>query len=546
MQVVLSEAILRSIRHQASILVPPAKSAHVAEALAAGFGFASNAALRAALASEPRQSTQLHSPDDSAFATRLRTLSGIGSAPGILSRAVLASHAAADGPGYADLIDAQTFASESLRLFSQGAWRFNWRMGHTPIGIMDFVENHSEQDGDRFAPVLALGIATHAAVDPEVAGFLSEWMQDAIASRGKPDAQDSNRWGDFVYWALEPRIRAFLDKACRRWDGAMRLEDLPRKNRAARRASGPIAYPSAKVSVSGEGVTPLECGRVDIDGTTTLIGMATFAMYLEGVPKEQLNAFVGRCEPVGGDWDRVRSVVTAWVDANVPRSSDRPDPVRDATREPTTAWGRIVAMGLDEGSGDIHVEIDAERHPALYRARILDTENGRSREIASGMASDLDLDRLDAVSASFEGTIAFAEVPGSFDLVVRVHDAAGARKRAFANAEGKDTGAVLSEGVLFPMGPRAGQAVSRALEAQGLQGSIIGSDADLGLALMVAYRMADHVLLDVSKRAGLREDELDTIARGILGGVVHVIVGASMADRSAILDRLSPGTVPGV
>lgn len=544
MHVVLSEAILRTIRHQASTLLPAARSAHVAEALATGFGFGSNAALRAHLAEQPREATPLYSADDAAFATRLQALSGVAILPGSLTKAIVASHAAADGPGYADLIDSPAFASDSLRLFSQGAWRFNWRMGHTPIGVMDFIENYSVQDADRFAPILPLGIATHAAVDPELAGFLTEWLQDAIASRGKADAQASNRWGDFVYWALEPRIRAFLDKACRRWDGTMRLDAPVRSDRATRRAAGPVAYPNARISVSGSGLTAFECGRGDIDGTATLIGMATFAMYLEGVPKEQLNAFVQRCESVGGDWDRVRDVVTAWVAADVPRAANRPDPVRDATREPPTAWGRIVATAIEEGCRDIHVEIDAEKRPARYQARIHNRQGGRSGVIASGEVSELDIGQLDAIADSFGGTIRFAEVPGSFDLVVRLLDPNGALERAFANAQGKDTDTVLSEAVIFPMGLRRGQAISRALEAQGLPGTVLDADMVLETALMAAYRSASHVLLDVSKRQELREEELNTIARGILGGIVHVIVGASPTDRAGIRDRLALVNAP--
>lgn len=172
------------------------------------------------------------------------------------------------------------------------------------------------------------------------------------------------RWGDYIYWAFDPRVRAFTDKACRLWSPSATptgdaMPVVPARDRVPPQALGNPRYPGAVVSQADEGLDARACGRTLIDSDVTLAGLAAMGMFQIGVPLSALREFTAEVERSRG-WDEVRGTCGRWVllSHDVPKARDLPDAVREATARRMPILERIVSEAYEIGVSDIQVEAD--------------------------------------------------------------------------------------------------------------------------------------------------------------------------------------------
>ena len=299
MQVIASRDVLPHIRHLAGKSLPGAKSSHLAEALAAGLGHASNAALLAWLSTVPPSEPPLARLSAGDAARRLAELQGTADgAEAAFAEAAALSGAVVTGPPLSAESDraAKLFQAgggwnalgNQLRL-AHAAWLLQWRMASSRIGVADFVENYAGA-GDRDLHLrLAACAQAKRDLDREMADFLAEYLVAADAETGSGEARERLAWGDSIYWAYEPRLRAFLDMVCRTWpEGADPLAMSPGPQVLKRLGRPPVIVVGRSSRDHEFGIA--DTGRDDPD-VGVLAGVCCMALLRAGEPKRDISAF---------------------------------------------------------------------------------------------------------------------------------------------------------------------------------------------------------------------------------------------------------------
>lgn len=296
MKVIVTQDILPRIRHLAREALVGAKSAHVAEALAAGLGHASNAALLAWLEKVPLSGIPAASFSPSRAADRLRILDGthaeaeeafagaVASAGVLIKGADLAEEAAsAEGKfaagGWGALGNRQRFARAALLLHA----------AVTAGKETEFMEQNADAGSVGLHMRLAACVQSKRDLDRLVADFLAEFLVAAEAEAWTGRLKEALAWGACVYRAYGPRVRAFLDMACMTWpdeDDPLAASPAPQ---ALKRLGRPPVVVEGKSSCSHEfgiGDTGQEAPGIDV-----LMGVCCMAMLKAGEPKREISSF---------------------------------------------------------------------------------------------------------------------------------------------------------------------------------------------------------------------------------------------------------------
>lgn len=318
MQIVVSPELLARIRTLLGSSVPESKSSHRAEALAAGLGFANNAALIAWQKSIAHSEIRVRDLKVAAFNERLATLSGLSAihldAAPLASTAALATVTGAPIDEIADTAQEKYFASNpagdwyapgmsNRERFAYLAFLLRWRMLMTE-NVANLVADYS--DNADVAGKLAASFQRHSEYDPLMAGFLSDWL---LAARAKQDVS----WGDAIYTTFRARIRAYMDAVCRTWDEA--VDPLTLQASDIRFVPAKDYRPS--VSLGTEPVVGISLWDAGMDQFTVaaLPGLDLMGMWMSGTSHTAMtklltvtrDAVRGMANPelIQGDWTAI-------------------------------------------------------------------------------------------------------------------------------------------------------------------------------------------------------------------------------------------------
>lgn len=289
LKVIATEHLLSSMRHHIGRTAPGTKASHVAEALAYGLGYRTNASLRATLSVRPLDRPLVLDLDCHAASRRLGELGG-GVSPDAFSAAAAASLSAVAGNG-------NTVSSESPAHFAEAAALLEANMAPAGPGVVGFVEE-GMPEGAGLHLKLAATYQTMRDHDRDMADFLADFLLEADGELPF-DGMSRERlgWGEGIFRGFAPRIGALARSIRMAWPSGLDFHALEVGPQLVRRSSRPVLVVEGRSDSDGE-IGLADTGRQAADAEG-LLGVCCLARLRSGDRKTKIASLATRALNAG-------------------------------------------------------------------------------------------------------------------------------------------------------------------------------------------------------------------------------------------------------